>query len=58
MTVRDLLTELQRLPRDLEFLALEAGCKELLPVQGCHARSSATAMTRSKSRMNHSGLCV
>ena len=27
MTVRELLTELQRLPRDLEVLAFEAGCE-------------------------------
>ena len=27
MTVRDLLAELQHLPRDLEVLASEAGCK-------------------------------
>jgi hypothetical protein len=28
MTVRELLAELQRLPRDLEVLAFEAGCEE------------------------------
>ena len=28
MTVRDLLTELQHLPRDLEVLAFEAGCQD------------------------------
>jgi hypothetical protein len=28
MTVGDLLTELQRLPRDLEVLAFEAGCED------------------------------
>ena len=28
MTVRELLTELQRLPRDLEVLAFEAGCED------------------------------
>jgi hypothetical protein len=28
MTVRDLLTELQRLPRDMEVLACEAGCED------------------------------
>jgi hypothetical protein len=28
MTVRDLLTELQRLPGDLEVLAFEAGCED------------------------------
>ena len=27
MTVRELLTELQHLPRDLEVLAFEAGCE-------------------------------
>jgi hypothetical protein len=26
MTVREILTELQRLPRDAELLAFEAGC--------------------------------
>jgi hypothetical protein len=30
MTVRELLAELQRLPRDLEVLAFEAGCEEYL----------------------------
>jgi hypothetical protein len=28
MTVRELLTELQHLPRDLEVLAFEAGCED------------------------------
>jgi hypothetical protein len=28
MTVREFLTELQRLPRDAEVLAFEAGCEE------------------------------
>ena len=28
MTIRDLLTELQHLPRDLEVLAFEAGCED------------------------------
>jgi hypothetical protein len=28
MTVREMLTELQRLPRDAELLAFEAGCEE------------------------------
>jgi hypothetical protein len=28
MTVRELLAELQRLPRDAELLAFEAGCEE------------------------------
>ena len=28
MTVRDLLAELQHLPRDLEVLAFEAGCED------------------------------
>ena len=28
MTVRDLLAELQILPRDLEVLAFEAGCED------------------------------
>jgi hypothetical protein len=28
MTVRELLTELQRLPRNLEVLAFEAGCED------------------------------
>jgi hypothetical protein len=28
MTVRELLAELQRLPRDAEVLAFEAGCEE------------------------------
>jgi hypothetical protein len=28
MTVRDLLTALQRLPKDAELLAFEAGCEE------------------------------
>jgi hypothetical protein len=28
MTVRELLTELQVLPRDLEVLAFEAGCED------------------------------
>jgi hypothetical protein len=28
MTVRELLTQLQHLPRDLEVLAFEAGCEE------------------------------
>jgi hypothetical protein len=28
MTVRDLLTALQRLPRDAEVLAMEAGCEQ------------------------------
>jgi hypothetical protein len=28
MTVRELLAELQRLPRDLEVLAFEAGCED------------------------------
>jgi hypothetical protein len=28
MTVRDLLTELQHLPRDLEVLTFEAGCED------------------------------
>jgi hypothetical protein len=28
MTVRELLVELQRLPRDAELLAFEAGCEE------------------------------
>jgi hypothetical protein len=28
MTVRDLLTQLQYLPRDAEVLAMEAGCEE------------------------------
>jgi hypothetical protein len=28
MTVRDLLTGLQHLPRDLEVLTFEAGCKD------------------------------
>ena len=28
MTVRELLTGLQRLPRDLEVLAFEAGCDD------------------------------
>lgn len=28
MTVRDLLTQLQRLPKDAELLAMEPGCEE------------------------------
>jgi hypothetical protein len=28
MTVRELLAELQHLPRDLEVLAFEAGCED------------------------------
>jgi hypothetical protein len=28
MTVRELLTELRHLPRDLEVLAIEAGCED------------------------------
>lgn len=28
MTVREMLTELQRLPRDAELLAFEAGCED------------------------------
>jgi hypothetical protein len=28
MTVRDLLTQLQQLPRDAELLALEGGCED------------------------------
>jgi hypothetical protein len=28
MTVRELLTQLQHLPRDLEILAFEAGCED------------------------------
>jgi hypothetical protein len=28
MTVREMLAELQRLPRDAELLAFEAGCEE------------------------------
>jgi hypothetical protein len=28
MTVREMLVELQRLPRDAEVLAMEAGCEE------------------------------
>ena len=28
MTVRELLAQLQRLPRDLEVLAFEAGCED------------------------------
>jgi hypothetical protein len=28
MTVREMLTQLQRLPRDAELLAFEAGCED------------------------------
>ena len=33
MTVRDMLAALQRLPRDAEVLAMEAGCKRYCEIE-------------------------
>jgi hypothetical protein len=33
MTVRDMLTALQRLPRDAEVLAMEAGCDQYCEIE-------------------------
>ena len=33
MTVRDMLTALQRLPRDAEVLAMEAGCEQCCEIE-------------------------
>jgi hypothetical protein len=33
MTVRDMLTALQRLPRDAEVLAMEAGCEQYCEIE-------------------------
>jgi hypothetical protein len=33
MTVRNLLTALQRLPRDAEVLAMEAGCEQYCEIE-------------------------
>jgi hypothetical protein len=33
MTVRDMLTALQRLPRDAEALAMEAGCEQYCEIE-------------------------
>ena len=45
MTVRDPLTELQRLPRDLEVLAFEAGCETTASARSTSSSSRAAGST-------------
>jgi hypothetical protein len=57
MTVRDLLAELQHLPRDLEVLAFEAGCEEYCEreVDELELQGAGFTCTWGPGTMNHSG---